>query len=540
MDELRTFVQQALQSLGPRELRNVVTLRLPLIATRACTVANRQQNSSGLAVFLIYDHYVNYESQKNVNMALTWLAMDYRLRLVCVEGAEGELDMHSQRRWASRESVKEMVEKQLRKGEIRGVEYWGLVTQEPAVLYGVDDIALHERQSEAFELQARNYEKLQWAFDALHNQVSDLKERRLSAPWKCFYEVFKSLGSGFLEVGALPIAEVFQGFAEYADDGFISLDDYPTISVFLAGLELEGFDPAQAEAERNRLLPDIATILMSPTVPGDRVARLVTAKLLADGRSPKEITAFSSDQYSQLYGEFVNALAEELARWRLLADLGQVNEVDFYDLLVDVTSLLGIDIGQYPALCRYIHHVHYAEKFNGMRLTSEAQSGLQTIKSALPTTPAEQEVVELYEMLMGLQLFCQLRLAPDDYDRLVELYGKPSFGKLLHSPLMQASLPPTTLNRLKASEKDVEQIVEAARQFYRLARMRAANLAQKTLEQMRERGESVAAIVAGGFLAGPIQAELDRNDVSFIALVPQTSTTSQQDDDIYAKLIVNR
>jgi acyl-CoA reductase-like NAD-dependent aldehyde dehydrogenase len=93
---------------------------------------------------------------------------------------------------------------------------------------------------------------------------------------------------------------------------------------------------------------------------------------------------------------------------------------------------------------------------------------------------------------------------------------------------------------IDSSEKDVEQIVEAARQFYRLARTRAATLAQKTLDQMRERGESVAALVAGGFLTGPIQAELDRNDVSFMALVPQTSTTSQQDDDVYARLIVNR
>lgn len=327
-------MQQALQSIGPRELRNVVTLRLPLIATRVCTVANRKQNASGLVVFLIYDHYVNYESQKNVNVALTWLAMDYNLRLVCAEGAEGELDMHSQRRWASRESIKDKAEKQLRKGEIRGVEYWGLLTEEPAVLYGVDDIALHERQSEAFELQARNYGRLQWVFDMLHKQVSDLQERRLSAPWKRLYKTFKSLASGFLEVGVLPSGEVFQGFAQYADDGFVALDDYPTLSVFLTAQELEGFDPAQAEAERNQLLPDIANTLIAPTVPGDRAARLVGVKLLVDGKSPRDVNALGPERYSQLYSEFVNALVEELARWQLLARFGQVNEVDYFDLLM--------------------------------------------------------------------------------------------------------------------------------------------------------------------------------------------------------------
>lgn len=542
IDSFQQFLQRTVQRIGSKTLPNVNSLRLPAMASRVSTVLNRRQNLSGLMVFVIYDQYTNYEGQSNIKKLLDWMALDYKLRLVCVEGASGDVDVKSLHQVSNRQSVKGLAEELLRKGEIRGAEYWAMLSEQSVALYGIDDTALHEQQSSAFKAQNEGYEKHRWAFDALNKSADALKNAYLSSIWMNLFKRFGSLVSGFTGSDSVSsIKTICQSFTFYEEDGLISLDDYPTISAFLTALELENFDAKKAESQRDQLLPEIARIFTETEIPAERFMRLLAAKYKEDNKPVEDVYQLKPEQYIEPYQRLVNSIVEEIGSQKILMQWGQVNEIDYYDYIIDISSLLDINLGKYPDFIQYVHYLHHSEKFNGEILQTEILSAMQTIKSSLPASPTETNVIELYEMLIGMQLFCKLQLSPNDYDRLVEKYGKPNFGKLLTDNLLRENLSGSTMDQLMGVEKEISQLVDAARQFYRLARTRAANLAQNTLEQMRSRGEIVTAITIGGFLGAPIQAELNRNDVSFIVLVPSIDVkTTPQDESTYTKRILEQ
>ncbi len=102
-------------------------------------------------LIMIQDAHGQYEAQKNLSEILRYLALQYNLSLVLVEGGAGDMDVSELRKGVSAEKLNETGEKWLKAGKLSGEEYLDLVWGGKDIrLWGVEDPSSYTKNMEAY------------------------------------------------------------------------------------------------------------------------------------------------------------------------------------------------------------------------------------------------------------------------------------------------------------------------------------------------------------------------------------------------------
>jgi len=215
------------------------------------------QGSRDRIVIHIQDAHANEEAQRNIAGILDYFAKNYGLKLINLEGAEGELFTELFSFFPNKEARKNVADYFLKEARLTGPEYLAIVDRPELNLYGVEDRQIYEENRRAY-------------LDAL--QYKDRDEKVLADLGKLMDDVSRFVFSDDLrdmlhyrqafQSGGNELVSYVRHLVETARKENIALYDYPGMHSLLSLIDLEkeiDFDKAEKSIED--LINDLKNVL---------------------------------------------------------------------------------------------------------------------------------------------------------------------------------------------------------------------------------------------------------------------------------------
>ena len=259
-------------------------------------------------VIHIHEAHVNIEAQRHIIAILEQLIQQHGLRLILLEGGEGDPSLSYLRAYGPLEDRKLVAERYLTKGLLTGVEYLDMVSDAPLILWGVERQALYKQHINTFvELEA-----LQQRLKPAVQAAQEVARRLAPSLYEPALLELNDKAASF-ESETLSLADSAQFLSEHVTQAGLSLDtDAPQLATFvqLSRMERAAADPGALAKDpsyvslRAQLEPAIlseqldALIIrlrsrLALSAPSQRLQALqeeveLTAKLVEQRLSPSE------------------------------------------------------------------------------------------------------------------------------------------------------------------------------------------------------------------------------------------------------------
>jgi len=412
-------------------------------------------------VVQIQEAHSNYEGQKNLASILGDLITRHGLRLVLVEGGEGDVGLAYLREYGPASVRTEIAEQYLKAGVISGEEYLDVISDHPLVLWGVEDQALYETNVDAFlkadELRQAHQPTLLTVRRAAEALVPSLLSSRLAE--------LEQRARAY-EEGTLGLGEYASYLDTLAKQEGLSEQAYPQAARFLLVRELEDAITYETIAKDQQALIEALSRRLSETELGALVEK---AKAMQAGRLPKET---------------------------------------FYRHLEQAARNSGLDLADHANLMRYMRYVEQRRLIEPPRLAQELEAMSRQLRERLAATADARQLAALLEELDLIEKLIALRLSPEElrrFDALKRPGLVESWGSFLQAH-GAASVPAERLSELVLALADFEH-------FYEVATQRNEALVDRAVAKVRESGEPLAALITGGFHAPEITRRLTGCDM---------------------------
>jgi len=215
-----------LQAIEPGSATALATLKLPAELGHVSQVlpADGASTQTSKIVLIIQDAHGNYTAQKSMAGILDYLAEHYSLKLIFMEGAEGNASLEHLRHTGPLSVRKQTAENYLKAGLISGEEYIDTISDHDWVVWGAEDLKLYEKNYSAM-LQAETLKpQLESKLNTIQQAITQIKNKLYSLQLKELESRKQAYSSGEFKLS---------GYLKYlADQSFqvdLSLETYPNI-----------------------------------------------------------------------------------------------------------------------------------------------------------------------------------------------------------------------------------------------------------------------------------------------------------------------
>ena len=455
-------------------------------------VVDTQPGSSSHATSPIIIHiqeaHANYGAQQHIVTILRQLVEEYGLKLILVEGGQGDVGLSYLRHYGTPAHRNEVAEKYLKAGLISAEEYLDIVSDYPLTLWGVEEQGLYDQNVEVFL-------KTDSLRDALQPALAQVRESAEAITPRVF------------DPSLLELDERAEAFEQDA----VSLSDYAGTLATLAGragMELSSFPNLERFLEVRRLEQDIKR----PEAQAEQ--RALMASLSSHLSEPE-----------------LNALVETATKMKR----GEVAPEEFYTHLEQAAATAKMDVpGAYPHLAQYMRYVRESAAVSATALADELSAFVASLRKRLTNTPESQQLATILETLTLMDKLIQFDLSPDEYQTLTSrnLTGlRAQWEPFLNEQRQRAGLAPQSLEALAQFETHWPSF----QRFYDVAHSRDEALVTNAVNKLRESGERLAVLITGGFHAPRISALLKSQGVATIVLIPKV--THATDDRLYRAIM---
>lgn len=438
-------------------------------------------------VIYIQESHVNYEGQKHLAGILERLINEQGLKLILVEGGQGDVSLRYLRGYGPPENRKEVAETYLTSGLISGEEYLDIVSDYPLTIWGVERKDLHERHVEAF-LKAQAFREpikpilasVREAVDALAPKMLDPALMALDAQAQAFRREELSLG------------DYVTALVDTSARHQVSLEPFPAVRALFSALTLERqLQSDQVSPEQHALIRQL-----SP-----RIGRPALEALVASAEGVKA---------------------------------GTISRAAFYRQLGRLAADAGISLDAYPHLSRYMRSVQHASEVSTPSLAHELKAMAGQLRQALAVTAESQALITIMEQVDLLKRLVDLQLSPDEEAQAralpIDTLGA-TWTRILNERLSAHGLPPRSF-------EGVDQLpaaFAALRQFYEVAVAREEAIIDNTLAKLQQSQERVAVLITGGFHTPRITQRLREGGLRVAVMVPRISQPT--DDQLYQAVL---
>ena len=162
---------QALDIHIPTSLGYVSEIHPPVTSTPT------DSHETPLTIVHIQDAHTNYEAQQHIVSILEQLVKERGLKLIMVEGSEGDVSLAYLRRYGPPENRKQVANKYLKAGIISAEEYLDIVSDHSLILWGIEQKDLYDLNVEAFLAAESLRESLAPLLASTRDAVEQLKPR---------------------------------------------------------------------------------------------------------------------------------------------------------------------------------------------------------------------------------------------------------------------------------------------------------------------------------------------------------------------------
>lgn len=421
-------------------------------------------------LILIEDAHANYEGQKHLAGILDQLASRQGIRLILVEGGEGDLSLPGLRDGVN-SVMPWLADAYLRDGKLSGEEYLYVTSSYPLTIWGVDDPALYEQQFAAFQETEPVREELGKSLAEIQAVIQQLKDQTPNEPLKRFQARTAAFAAGTIQFNEY--AKELENFAQEA--GF-SFAPYPHLEALLNASRVEAdLDREQVSREQREAL----------------------------GRIKAGVS-------SQIW-EGLSAVAAQLKA-------GAVPPDAYYSRLDALLEEAGAGAGEFPELRRYLEYMALRAKSSGQAWWDELAAVQKELRERLIRTPDERRLIELADDAAICSRLLALQWDASDRDKAnqrPETLRSTAWLPALHTYAARANIALPAVDGAA-----LDQALGSSRRFYDIAERRDAELVRRALEKLDATGERTAVLIAGGFHTGRLVDRLTGHGVAVAVVTP--------------------
>ena len=435
----------------------------------------------------IQEAHTNEEAQRHIIQILERLIQDHGLKLILVEGGDGDVGLSYLRRFGPPENRKQVAEKYLKAGVLSAEEYLDIVSDRSLILWGVEDQTLYDQNVEAFLAADALQESLRPVLASIRTAADSLKPTLLDP----LLNELDAKGQAFerRELGLAAYAEALESAARRSG---VPLTAHPNLAGFLEVRRLEqSVDLGEVTKEQQVLIG-----LLSERAPEADLEELV-----AKASSLKE---------------------------------GRIKPLEFYALLERLADRSKLDPSTHSALSRYVRYLTRSGEVDATALASELTAAAATIRAGLVVTPESRQLSGILEEITLVERLLELGLSPEEYQRLeeVDLTTLSSrWERFINEQLARQGLPAKSFQPLA----QLQAKLPVLQRFYQSAKSRDGQLVANALAKLREAGEPLAVLITGGFHAPDITRLLREQGVGTVVVTPKVSSST--DERLYRAVV---
>ncbi len=448
------------------------------------TDTSQSNNSSVMhapMIIHIQEAHTNYEGQQHLVAILTHLIERYHLKLIMVEGGQGDVSLSYMRTYGSLEKRKQVAEKYLKTGIISGEEYLDVTSEYPLILWGVEQRDLYQQNLDAFmtadDLKASatpTLASVRQTVESLKPFLSDQDLDNLQAQTKAFQQ--ETLG----------LADYADALAHLAQRHGITEGAYPSLRHFREVHQLErDMDLAQVQHEQQAFMKTLSL----------RVDEATFTQLITKAKAIKE---------------------------------GQVTREAFYATLEALAATSRLPLAEYPHLAGYMTYLKQRAAIAPTALSDELKVLATTLQDQLVSTPERRQLQTIERQVLLVENLVNLRLSPSEYQELQALgfagvcAGWKSF---LDAQAARHGLSSPTAERLNELDLALPKLAR----FYTAASERDQALVANAVAKLRQTQEPIAVLITGGFHSSKITQLLKDAQISTVVIAPKiTQATNEQ------------
>ncbi len=426
-------------------------------------------------VIHIQEAHTNYEAQSHIVGILERLIQEHGLKLILVEGGSGDVSLSYLRGYGPLDNRRQVADKYLKLGILSAEEYLDIVSDQPLILWGVEDRALYRQNVDAFLSSETLRESLRPVAASVREAVDVLKPLILDPALASLEQ-----DAAAFENSSLSLAEYAERLAALRERHGLAERDYPQLARFLAVRELEqAIQPEEIGREQQALL--------------ERLSALI------------DEAAFQPlvDQATQVKA-------------------GTLTREEFYRSLQQLADSSQVPLDGYPALAGYLRYLQEKAELKATELSSELDRLADALKAALASTPESRELIRIADWLDLVEKLAEFKLSPEEYRRFRALSQDSllaGWGRTLNEQLAARGLPARTFPGAEACDAHLAGL----QRFYEAAEQRDAALAANAGAKLRETGEPLAVLITGGFHSPAITQALKDRGLRLVVVAPKVN-----------------
>ncbi len=546
--------------------------------------ADRGGQVSSPTVILLQDLHTQAEAQQAEGRILQHLHKTYNLKLVAAEGAEGPFALEFFKQFPEDAKLRADVAKTfLAAGELTGHEYEIITKQLPITVYGVEDMALHAENTEAYRQVLDVAPAAQEAIVRIQQALAALEPKLYPAPLQALRAHVEQF-----QGGALAMPEYVGYVSELAQHHGVSMDTVAPNLVRFQQLQTmeQAIDRDQVQAELQQLLGVIA----------ERHQR--SGFSTRSARSNENETRSSSSEAPEGRGVEKQPRAErESDEFAVLLDQFQRQAIApayFYPRLVALAQQASVDMSVYASVVAFAAYLELTHALQHHRLLPELEQLEWALTERLAGSEDAKTLATLVRHALLLHDLFSLKLTPDQWAYVQahrEEFTAEAFTAFLERQERGFSTRSARSNENSSTSSgapegrgveklrhDLAGILDAvlplAERFYVLAHQRDRVLCERTLALLQglgigDRGRAVFAattgasvsladnpakpttnderrttsngraeavlLVAGGFHTPGVTALLRERQIPYVVVTP--TAAGELDEALYHRLI---
>lgn len=437
------------------------------------------QNRPSRIIIHIQEAHTNYEAQKHIVSILERLIKEHGLKLVMVEGGEGDVSLSYLRHEGTPEKRQAVAEKYLKLGILSAEEYLDIVSDYPLILWGVEQQDLYDQNLDAF-----------LTTESLQQEVRPL----LSTVDKAV-EALRPL---LAHQGLNQLDTKVKAFEAHE----LSLSDYVDAL-------------AQIAAQDGKTLQQ-----------GSNLSRFIEVRRRERSISRELVQQEQRQLISRLSEVAPEKELDALITKALAMKQGALKPVEFYAPLERLAASSHVSLDAYPNLLAYIRYVSESAEIDATTLSHELDACVADLRRQLTASPEAQAFAEVTDELDLVHKLLELRLSPEEYLRLQakDLASLPShWDDVLNAQLKRHGLAAQTF-----PSQTLKTRLPNFKRFYEAAQQRDEALVRNAIQKLQESGESLAVLITGGFHSSTISRLLSEQGVATVVLTPKVSQPTNE------------
>lgn len=422
----------------------------------------------------IQDAHAHLEAQRNSIEILKRLCNGrLSMDLIALEGAKGDINTLKFATYPDKKIRASVFGRYLEKGFITGAEYFAIVENPDAVLYGVDDKELYQQNMNHFQKAHRIKRKIQKYVDRVRAILVDLGYHVFTNEQKELLKIEKSYRSS-----DTPFMEFCEYVLSKAKEEEIELDSFQTIVNLMKASEIEDtIDFKQISNER------------------EKVHNILSEKLTKEDK-------------------------KDFLRLNLDYRLGIIDANTFYSRYKSFCELSKIDMSLYPNLSGYIKVTELWGNSDKDIFMDQLEELLIEVKSNIFVTPDQYAIDDHLRKLRILDKFTSLQVTR--YELNYFRKKKDEFKAEVFLELINRMVKKYNLSyRIDPKISRMDDHIKVIEDFYNVAMDRDEVIVENTINEMDLRDVNCGVLITGGFHTEGITKLCREKKISYIIVAPR-------------------